>query len=188
MALKYLKNTEVNINNVLIMTGDFNIRNKNWDSSYLHYSAHSDILTDIANSFELRLYFAIQQVLIRYADNSNNSNSVIDLMFFQPDLVKVNNYLILPELQYLLDHAPLTVDRFISKEFIHEKQRTIIRNSQKEEMFVSKLTNALGNIDMTDLTSIESLKNTVQEYIRILNSSWHKFSKNVDITKHSKAW
>ena len=25
-ALKYLKNTEVNINNVLIMTGDFNIR------------------------------------------------------------------------------------------------------------------------------------------------------------------
>ena len=25
-ALKYLKNTEANINNVLIMTGDFNIR------------------------------------------------------------------------------------------------------------------------------------------------------------------
>ena len=25
-ALKYLKNTEVNINNVLLMTGDFNIR------------------------------------------------------------------------------------------------------------------------------------------------------------------
>ena len=27
LALKYLENTEVNINNVLIMTGDFNIRN-----------------------------------------------------------------------------------------------------------------------------------------------------------------
>ena len=26
LALKYLKNTEVNINNLLIMTGDFNIR------------------------------------------------------------------------------------------------------------------------------------------------------------------
>ena len=26
LALKYLKNTEVNINNVLIMTGDLNIR------------------------------------------------------------------------------------------------------------------------------------------------------------------
>ena len=27
LALKYLENTKVNINNVLIMTGDFNIRN-----------------------------------------------------------------------------------------------------------------------------------------------------------------
>jgi len=27
LALKYLKDTEVNINNLLIITGDFNIRN-----------------------------------------------------------------------------------------------------------------------------------------------------------------
>ena len=30
-ALKYLKNTEVNITNLLIMTGDFNIRDSIWD-------------------------------------------------------------------------------------------------------------------------------------------------------------
>jgi len=59
-------------------------------------------------------------------------------MFFQLDLVKVNNYLILPELQYLLDYAPLTVDRFISEEFIYEKQRTIIKNSQKYSSRVCK--------------------------------------------------
>ena len=28
-VLKYLKDTEVNLNNVLIMTGDFNIRDNN---------------------------------------------------------------------------------------------------------------------------------------------------------------
>ena len=28
-ALKYLKNIEVNLNNILIMIGDFNIRNNN---------------------------------------------------------------------------------------------------------------------------------------------------------------
>jgi len=33
-ALKYLKDTEVNLYNVLIMAGDFNIRNSNWDLSY----------------------------------------------------------------------------------------------------------------------------------------------------------
>jgi len=34
LALKYLKDTEVNINNVLIMTGDFNIRDNLWNSSF----------------------------------------------------------------------------------------------------------------------------------------------------------
>ena len=91
-------------------------------------------------------------------------------MFFQPDLVKVNNYLILPKLWYPLNHTSLTVDIFISKEFIYEKQRTIIKNSQKKEIFIFKLTNTLENIDITDLTSIELLKNIVQEYARISSS------------------
>jgi len=39
-----------------------------------------------------------------------------------------------------------------------------------------------------DISSKESLENIVQEYSRILHSTWYKFSKNVNITKHSKAW
>jgi len=34
LALKYLKDTEVNINNVLIMTGNFNIRDCSWDPNF----------------------------------------------------------------------------------------------------------------------------------------------------------
>jgi len=41
-ALKYLKDTEVNINNVLLMTGDFNIRDSLWDPSFTFYSSISD--------------------------------------------------------------------------------------------------------------------------------------------------
>jgi len=33
-ALKYFKNTEVNLNNILIMTGDFNIRDCLWDPNF----------------------------------------------------------------------------------------------------------------------------------------------------------
>ena len=54
-ALKYLKDTEANICNVLVMTGDFNIRNSIWDPSYPFYSVHSDNLFDIADSFDLKL-------------------------------------------------------------------------------------------------------------------------------------
>ena len=50
MALKYLKNTKVNINNVLIMTGDFNIRDNIWNILFSYYLVYSDTLTDITDS------------------------------------------------------------------------------------------------------------------------------------------
>jgi len=43
-TLKYLKNIEVNLNNVLIITGNFNIRDNDWDFLYLYYSTYIDIL------------------------------------------------------------------------------------------------------------------------------------------------
>ena len=51
LALKYFKDTEVNLFNVFIMTGDFNIRDSLWDPNFPHYSSHSDTLLEIANSF-----------------------------------------------------------------------------------------------------------------------------------------
>jgi len=54
-ALKYLKNTEVNITNLLIMTGDFNIRDSIWDPSFPHHSAISDDLMILADSYNLDL-------------------------------------------------------------------------------------------------------------------------------------
>ena len=47
MALKYLKNTKANINNALIITGDFNIRDNIWDPFFPHYLVYNDTLTDI---------------------------------------------------------------------------------------------------------------------------------------------
>jgi len=50
LALKYLKDTEVNIN-ILIMTRDFNIRDSFWDPYFPYYSIHRNTLFDIADSF-----------------------------------------------------------------------------------------------------------------------------------------
>ena len=81
MALKYLKNTKANINNALIMTGDFNIRDNIWDPFFPHYLVYNDTLTDITEYLNICLYKATNQVPTRYADNSNVLNLVIDLMF-----------------------------------------------------------------------------------------------------------
>ena len=69
MALKYLKDTKVNISNVLIMIEDFNIRNSFWDSNFLYHSSHKDFLFKITDSFSLELSKPIEFFPTRYSDN-----------------------------------------------------------------------------------------------------------------------
>ena len=72
-ALKYL--------NVLVMAGDFNIRDNSWDSSFPHHSIYHDLLTDIADSMSLCIFKSTNQVPTKYSNNQNGLNSVIDLIF-----------------------------------------------------------------------------------------------------------
>ena len=58
-TLKYLKNTEVNIQNMLIMAGNFNIRDSNWDPSYSFHSIYTDSLLEIVDLFDLNLSCSI---------------------------------------------------------------------------------------------------------------------------------
>ena len=80
--MKYLKDTEINLNNVFIITGDFNIRDNDWDPVYLYHSIHADTFREIVGSFSLELFMPIIQVLMRYIDNPRDFSLVIDLMFF----------------------------------------------------------------------------------------------------------
>ena len=66
---------------MLIMTSDFNIRDRDWDSDYPFHSTHNNLLFDITNSFNLSFSYPVHLIPTRYADNGENSNSVVDLMF-----------------------------------------------------------------------------------------------------------
>ena len=81
LALKHLKNTEVNINNILIIAGDFNIRDHFWDPSYLFHSSHKDTLFEIANSFHVELSKPTEYFPTRYSDNIQDLNLVLDFVF-----------------------------------------------------------------------------------------------------------
>jgi len=89
-ALKYLKDAEVNISNLLIMTGNFNIRDSIWDLSFPHYSSFSDDLIIIADSFNLELSFPTNCVPTRYLDSNMRLNSVIEYSY------KVDQHKLIP--------------------------------------------------------------------------------------------
>jgi len=65
-ALKYFKNIEANLYNVLVMAGDLNIRGWDWDSSYPFYLVYNNSLLDKADLFDLKLSVPMQQVPTYY--------------------------------------------------------------------------------------------------------------------------
>ena len=108
-ALKYLKNTEANIHNVLIMTGNFNIRDSLWDSLYSHHLFCSDLFFKIADSFNLGISTSTNWVPTRYSDNNQDANPVLDLMFLQFGSDELDNHSIHLDWRLTSDHVPLTV-------------------------------------------------------------------------------
>ena len=157
-TLKYLKDIEVNILNLLIMTGDFNIRDSIWDLSFPHHSAISDNLMIIADSFNLDLSIPTHHVSTRYLDTASDSNLVIDLMFLRSSSTELNNHSIHPDWWLFLDHAPLTVSIPIIEENIISSKFSIARNSEEEASFIKDVSYAIKNIDTTDLSDIYQLK------------------------------
>jgi len=54
-ALRALQESMTNINKTIILTGDFNIRDSDWDPNFRHHSSHTDDLITIADSLGLKL-------------------------------------------------------------------------------------------------------------------------------------
>ena len=96
--MKYLKDIEINLNNVLIMTVNFNIRDNDWDLLYPHHSVYTNTLMEIADSFNLSLFSPISQIPTQDTDNLDNSNLVINLMFLCSNSTELDKHLILPDL------------------------------------------------------------------------------------------
>ena len=156
-TLKYFNDTEVNLNNILIITGDFNIRVNEWDASFTYYSNYTNFLKKIANSFNLKISTPVNQVSTRYTNN------------------------ILP------DYAFLSVYIIIKEEFIQENKLTIVKNSKEEKEFVNCLKSKVGNINMTNIHNCETLEKTVKKFTSIVKELWYKHARQMHITKYFKA-
>ena len=187
-ALKYLKDTEVNINNLLIITGDFNIRDSLQDLSFPHHFSISDDLIIIANSFNLNLSTLTNLTPTRYSDTEGKANSVIDLMFLHSRTTKLNNHSIHSDWHLSSDHAPFTVTIPITKEYIISSKLSIPKKSKEEAAFVKEATVVIKNLNTSNLTDNVKLENLVNLFRSRIKQAWKKNTKQTRITKHSKQW
>ena len=188
IALKYLKDIEVNIDNVLIITGDFNIRNSLWDATFPHHSTISDNLMIVADLFNLVLSTLTNSCPTRYSNMAGEANLVIDLMFFQYGSSKLNQHSIHPECYLSLDHVPLTIIISIADEIISTFKLSIPQNSKQETTFVKEIILIFKNLEISNITDKNNLENTVSHLETLINQAWTKNAKQSRITKHSKQW
>ena len=162
MALKYLKDTEMNIDNILIMTGDFNIRDSLWDTSFPHHLSISEDLLIIADLFNLVLSTPTNPCSTRYSDTVGKANSVIDLMFLQYGSSELNQHLIHPDSRLSSNHISLTITIPISDEIISTSKLSILQNSEQETVFVEEVILNFKNLDISNIIDKDNIEYTIK--------------------------
>ena len=187
-ALKYLKDTEVNINNVILMMGNFNIRDSLWDPSFPFHSSISNDLIMIADSFDLALSFSTNPSPTRFSDTVGESNSVIDLIFLQCGSVELDCHSILPDSWLSSDHAPLLIDIPICNEVIQSSKLIITPRSNQEKEFIKDIISNFNLLDTSNIDSVVCLNQIVNHLGSIIEQMWSKNAKRSKISKHSKQW
>ena len=187
-ALKYLKNTEIDIPNILIMSGNFNIRDSFQNPLYLHHSIYSNLLIDIIDSLSLELSYPTNPIPIRYSDSNQSSNLVIDLIFLRYSLEELDNHFIHSEWRLLLNHASLTISISIKEQHIHNRKYSIAKSSIEENMFIKDIIKNFTTIDISNIMDIKLLEITVNLFALAINRTWEKNSKIVIIARHLKSW
>jgi len=150
-ALQILWNNTNNIGNTVVITGDFNIRDSNWDLNIQYHSIHTKDLMTIADSLNLELAIPINSGPTRFADNQWDSNSVLDLMFMNPNNPGFNKHTLNPDMWLLSDYILLIIEVGIKEENIDFSFQAIRKDSEEEEAFIRDIIKGIRNINTSDL-------------------------------------
>ena len=157
-ALKYLKS---NIHNIIIMTGDFNIRDSIWNSNFPFHFSYSDSLFDIVDSLSLDISKPLENVPTRFSDNDYNANSVLDLVFLRSSSPEFNHHCIHLNWRFSSDHTLITIDISIHEEKILHTWRSLVKGSDEENQFIENDIQIIKNLNTFSIQNTETLKKVV---------------------------
>jgi len=108
-------------------------------------------------------------------------------MFLKYGLEELDNYFIHPEWRLSSDYTLLTISILIEKQHIHNRKRSIAKDSVKVKIFIKDMIKDFTTIDISNLTDIESLEIAVNSFALAIDRAWEKNSKIITISRHSKS-
>jgi len=75
----------------------------------------------------------------------------------------------------------------ITKEHIDTCKRTIAKNSKEDHMFIKEIITSFTKLDIASISNIPDLE-VVSDFVDIVQYTWMKYSKLINITRHFKSW
>ena len=171
-TIQVLCNNTRNIGNTVVMTGDFNIRDNNWDPNVQYHSIHMKDLMSIADSLDLELASPMNPGPTRFADNQYNSNSILDLVFMNPNNSGFNKHILKPDIRLLSDHVPFIIDVGIKEENIDLTFQAIKKDSEEEKAFIRDIIKGVRNIDTSNLVNLEDIQRCVTTLSASVKNAW----------------
>jgi len=85
-----------------------------------------------------------------------------------------------------LDHTSLIIDIPIIDKFINTSKLSIALNSEQEMAFVKDLITILKNVETSNITNKDNLKDIINCIGTFINRAWTKNAKQSRISRHSK--
>ena len=151
--------------------GNFNIRDSDWDPDFCHYSIYTEDLLTITDSLGLKLSLPLNPSPTRFANNTQDSNSIIDLVFLPPENREFGQHMLHPDIHKPFDYVLLTIEVGIMETNINLSFRSISKDSEKEKNFIISLINGFSNIDLSTIITKEELENIVKWMANTFESS-----------------
>jgi len=187
-AIQILRDNIRNIGNTIVMTGDFNIRDSDWDPNVHYHLIHTEDLMFIADCLDLELATPINPGPTRFADNQCNSNSVLDLVFMNPSNLGFNKHILKLEIHLPSDYVPLFIEVSIKEENTDFTFQALKKDSDNEIAFVNDIIKGVKSIDTLNLKNQEDILRCVAAFSSTVKDAWSTHSMTKRITKHSKEW
>jgi len=125
----------------------------------------------IADSLDLELAMPINPGPTRYVDNQRDTNSVLDLVFMNPNNVGFNKHVLNLDICLPLDHIPLFIEVGINEENVDISFEAIKKDSEEEEAFIRDIIKGIRNINTSKLKNQSDIQRCANAFATVFKDA-----------------